>query len=255
MSTPKISIITVVYNAKELLSKTLDNIIAIDYPNKEIIVIDGGSTDGTKDVIISKSLDIQLWISEKDNGIYDAMNKGLRMATGDYIWYINAGDFVYSEDILNHIFKGKETYHDIYYGDTLVTDEDGNILGLRKKKPPIKLTTKSFLNGMVVCHQSFIAKKSILPPFDLNYKHSADYNQMILAVKSAKSTYKISSRIISIFTNGGHTSKYRIDGLKERYEIMKKQFGLLPTIVAHIGITLKSPLSHYRKASRRKLVK
>lgn len=246
MHNPKVSIITVVYNSKLPFEKTLENVIAIDYPNKEIIVIDGGSTDGTKQVLEQNSLHIDLWISEGDNGIYDAMNKALRIATGEYVWFINAGDAAYSPYVLENIFKGNEIHHDIYYGDTLVCREDGKTVGLRKKRLPKTLTPNALKDGMVVCHQSFIARRKLLKAFDLKYRHSADYDQMIKAVTAAKSILNVNG-ILSVFTLGGNTSKHRIAGLKERFTIMRKHFGLWATIVAHVKITLLAPFSHYRK--------
>lgn len=246
MHNPKVSIITVVYNSKLPLEKTLENIFAIDYPNKEIIVIDGGSTDGTKQVIEQNSLHIDQWISENDNGIYDAMNKALRIATGEYVWFINAGDTAYSPYILENIFKGNEIHHDIYYGDTLVCDEEDHILGLRKKRLPKVLTRNSLKNGMVVCHQSFIARRKLLKAFDLKYRHSADYDQMIKAVTAAKSIQNL-NEIVSVFTTGGNTSKHRIAGLKERFAIMRKHFGIWATIVAHLKIVVMAPFTRYRK--------
>lgn len=246
MDNPKVSVITVVYNSKDLFTRTLESIKNLKYSNKEVIVIDGGSTDGTKEVIERNSLYINTWISERDKGIYDAMNKALRLATGEYVWFINAGDYPFSPHILENIFKGREVYADIYYGETLIINDEGYILGLRKKKLPKKLTANAFLDGMVVCHQSFIAKKKILRPFDTRYKHSADYDQMIKAVKLAKSTYKVNGAV-SVFAEGGHTEKNRMAGLKERYRIMKHYFGTFRTIFAHITIALKSPFRHYRK--------
>ncbi|MEG1553525.1 MAG: glycosyltransferase family 2 protein [Rikenellaceae bacterium] len=246
MQNPKISIITVVYNSKLPFAKTLENIIGIDYPNKEIIVIDGGSTDGTKEVLEQNSIHIDLWLSEGDNGIYDAMNKALRIATGEYVWFINAGDLSYAPKVLENIFKGTEIYHDIYYGDTLVRSEDGKILGLRKKPLPKTLTPNSLKMGMVVCHQSFIARRKLLKAFDLKYRHSADYDQMIKAVRAARSIQNVNG-ILSVFTTGGYTSQHRIDGLKERFTIMRKQFGLWSAIASHIKIILCAPFMHYRK--------
>ncbi|MBE9487617.1 MAG: glycosyltransferase [Bacteroidetes bacterium] len=246
MILPKVSIITVVYNAKDLFEKTISNIISLKYPNKEIIVIDGGSTDGTKAILEENSLKIDIWISEPDNGIYDAMNKALRIATGEYVWFINAGDLAYSPYVLEDIFKGRDLCHDIYYGDTLIVNENNKVLGLRKKKLPKKLTKNSFLNGMVVCHQSFIARRKLLNAFDLKYRHSADYEQMIKAVRDSKSIYRIND-CLSIFMEGGHTSANRKAGLKERFEIMNRHFGLFKTIIAHIKITFKAPFSHYHK--------
>lgn len=249
MHNPKISIITVVYNSKLPFKKTLENIIAIHYPEKEIIVIDGGSTDGTKQILEQNSLHIDKWISESDNGIYDAMNKALRIATGEYVWFINAGDTAYSPYVLENIFKGNELLCDIYYGETLVCKENGKILGLRKKELPKTLTRNSLKRGMVVCHQSFIARRKLLKAFDLKYRHSADYDQMIKAVTAAKSIHRVNG-ILSVFTTGGNTSKHRVDGLKERFRIMRRHFGLYATIVAHIKIALQAPFSRYRSIKK-----
>ncbi|MEG1649871.1 MAG: glycosyltransferase family 2 protein, partial [Rikenellaceae bacterium] len=186
MLKPKVSIITVVYNAKEALEKTINNIRQIDYENLEYIIVDGGSTDGTKEVIEANSLWVTSWISQPDKGLYDAMNKGMRLATGAYVWFINAGDFVYSPDILKNIFAGYENYADIYYGDTVILSENGGTKGLRGKKLPKKLTLRSFKMGMVVCHQSFIVKKSIAPIYNLRYKYAADVDWVMECTRRAK---------------------------------------------------------------------
>ena len=103
---PRVSIITVVYNAAADLRLTLENLLQIKYENLELIVVDGGSTDGTRTVIEEFSLHIAHWVSEPDDGIYDAMNKGLRMSSGDYVWFVNAGDYAYDSHVLENIFKG-----------------------------------------------------------------------------------------------------------------------------------------------------
>lgn len=246
MDNIKISIIVVVYNSRDALRLTLRSIIEQRYSNKEIIVIDGNSTDGTKDVIIENSLDISMWVSEPDSGIYDAMNKGLMMATGDYVWYVNAGDFIYNEYTLENIFRGDDLDSDIYYGDTLIVNEKSEVLGLRKKRVPNALVWQDFRKGMVICHQSIIIKKEIVEKFDTTYKYSADYKWVIEAVKKSKSR-KNTKEIISIFSNGGATTQHRKESLNERYAIMKEFFGTFQTILSHIRFVGGLLAPKYRK--------
>ncbi|HIS34018.1 MAG TPA: glycosyltransferase [Candidatus Avirikenella pullistercoris] len=233
MIKPKISIITVVYNAKEELRATLQSLLELKYSNLEIVVVDGGSTDGTRQVIEEYSVNIAHWVSEKDGGIYDAMNKGLRMATGDYVWFINAGDSVYDPYVLESIFKGQEHYADVYYGDTLILDTDGTPLGLRRKRLPKRLTWHSLRRGMVVCHQSVIVKREIAPPYNLEYKYAADIEWVIEVLKKASEIQNTHS-ILSKFVKGGTSSVHRRESLQERYRIMKKYYGTSRTVLSHI---------------------
>ncbi|MFI3267105.1 MAG: glycosyltransferase family 2 protein [Rikenellaceae bacterium] len=246
MIRPKISIITVVYNAKDELKSTLENLKNIKYPEKEIIVIDGDSTDGTKDVIAEYALDITCFVSEPDNGIYDAMNKGLNLATGEYVWFVNAGDLVYSVDFLINTFDVQEIYADIYYGETLIISEDNKPLGLRKKRLPRKLKWQSFKKGMVVCHQSIIVKKSIAPKYDLSYKYAADVLWVLESLKRSKNIYN-TNQIVSIFREGGVSSINRKESLKERFRIMTQYFGHFQTIISHIMFAFDALKPKYRK--------
>ena len=246
MNLPKVSIIVVVYNAKEAFSATLRNLLAVCYADKEIIVVDGGSTDGTRQVIEAHALEIANWVSQPDKGIYDAMNKGLSMATGEYVWFINAGDFVYDPYILEKIFKGEEVFHDFYYGDTLVLGENGKVKGLWRKRLPRRLTWHSFRRGMVVCHQSVIVRRSIAPDFNLRYKYSADVEWVLLALKAAKSICNVRS-VVSVFVEGGATTRHRRESLKERYDIMRTYFGGSMTLLAHVGFLLAVLFPKYRK--------
>lgn len=101
---PRVSIITVTYNAESLLERTLQSVLSQRYADKEIVVVDGQSSDGTVAVIKRHAAAIQSWVSEPDKGIYDAMNKGVRMATGDWILFMNAGDTFASDDVLQRLF-------------------------------------------------------------------------------------------------------------------------------------------------------
>ncbi|MFC2104848.1 glycosyltransferase family 2 protein [Bacteroidota bacterium] len=227
----KISIITVVYNSVNLIERTIKSIIQQSYSNLEYIIIDGGSFDGTLDVIKKHEKDIQKWVSEPDNGLYDAMNKGINIANGEYILFINSGDKLFNNSTLENIFKAPDA--DIYYGDTIIINESNKELGPRRLRPPRQLSFKSLKKGMLVCHQSFIAKKEIVPPFDLRYSYSSDFDWIISIVNKSKSISN-TNLIISRFLEGGQTSNNVYKGLIERFNIMKKHYGLLSAIMHNL---------------------
>ena len=132
---PTFSIITITYNAVRLVEQTLLNVLSQSYPNIEYIVIDGGSTDGTVDIIRRYESGLAYWVSEPDKGIYDAMNKGLQKATGDYVWFINAGDTLCSSDTVQSVvsrLQKRKALPDIIYGETNIVDEERRSLGLRR---------------------------------------------------------------------------------------------------------------------------
>ena len=218
---------------------------AVDYPNLEVVVIDGGSKDSTGQVLEEFSTLVNYSVSEPDSGIYDAMNKGLGAATGEYVWFVNSGDTVYDGEILKKIFS-RGGMADIYYGETLIKSENGKILGLRKKPLPAKLTWHSFRKGMVVCHQSVIIKRSIAPQYDTGYRLAADVEWVLQSLKNAV-TIVNTGKILSVFVEGGASAKHRKTGLKERFGIMRRHFGLFPTLLSHAGFVLDSFKPRYRK--------
>ena len=236
-NTPKISIVTVVYNGAQTIEATIKSILDQSYKNIEYIIIDGNSSDGTQDIIKSYENSISKWISEPDKGIYDAMNKGIKLSTGDYIWFMNSGDEIADNIVLEEIISSNPN-SDIYYGDTIMIDSDGNEIGNRRLTPPEKLTWESFKKGMLVSHQSFIVKKNIIKQYNLTYKFSADFEWCLLALKKAKKTTN-THRILSKFLDGGITKQNIIPGLKERFRIMSRYYGLIPTCYNHIFIGIK----------------
>lgn len=233
---PKLSVITVVYNAESALLKTIKSVKSQTYKNIEYIIVDGGSSDHTLDVIKDNDSFITKWISEKDNGLYDAMNKGLAIATGDYILYLNAGDLFYRDDTVENIFKKGEA--DVYYGETVVIDERGKELGYRRLRAPKKLTWKSFRMGMLVCHQSIILKRNIVENYNLQYRYTADYDWVLRALKKANKIINVDF-VISKFEAGGYSSKNMKNSNVERFHIMKKYYGLLQTLFFHIIMTFR----------------
>ncbi|GHT55716.1 glycosyl transferase [Bacteroidia bacterium] len=250
------SIITVTYNAAQWLERTIQSIVNQNYPDIEYIIVDGGSTDGTLDIITNYKLRITKWISEPDKGLYDAMNKGLQLATGDYVWFINAGDRIYSPNtvqemvnLLKASLQVKPSMKNarptpplggwgVLYGETEISDSQGNSLGLRRLKAPEKLTWKSFKMGMLVSHQSFIVKREIAEPYDLKYRYAADIDWCIRCLKKANSILN-THQTLSWFLEAGFSAENRKASLKERYEIMCEYYGKIPTQIRHLWFAIR----------------
>ena len=158
---PRISIITICYNAASTITRTLRSVSAQTYPNIQYLIIDGASKDNTLELVRELAPEAEVY-SERDKGIYDAMNKGLDRATGDYVWYVNAGDALASpttvEDLVRATCTG-DSLPDVLYGDTRLIDAEDHDLGLRRLRPPHQLDWRSFRSGMLVCHQSTSAEK------------------------------------------------------------------------------------------------
>ena len=232
---PRISIITICYNASHTISRTLRSIQAQTYNDLEYLVIDGASRDNTLDLV--RTLAPRALVhSERDQGIYDAMNKGLSHATGDYIWFINAGDALPSPTTVEEIV-GEACLNgarpDIIYGDTRLIDSEGRDLGLRRLRPPHSLTWESFRDGMLVCHQAFIVRRAIAPKYNLRYRFSSDVDWCIRCLKVAKECTFI-PRPIALYLNEGTTTANHRASLIERFEVMSEHYGFLSTLLHHL---------------------
>jgi len=234
---PIVSIITVVFNGEKTLDATIKSIQNQNYENIEYIIVDGASKDATVEIIRSYKDVINKWISEPDKGIYDAMNKGIELASGDYLWFMNSGDEIYAPDTLTKVFQAND-FSDIYYGETMMIDDNGKEIGERRLKTPKELSWKSFKQGMLISHQSFIVKKNLVPPYNLKYRFSADFEWCLLAIKNAK-TVTNTHLFLSKFLDGGITKQNIISGLKERFRIMCEQYGIISTLYHHIFISVK----------------
>ncbi|MDR0769545.1 MAG: glycosyltransferase [Dysgonamonadaceae bacterium] len=252
------SIITVTRNAAQWIEKTIQSVLSQTCSNIEYIIIDGASTDKTIKIITDYELQIRSkcrfhWISEPDNGIYDAMNKGLKLATGDYVWFINAGDQIRHPttiQTINSQFLSINSHFSILYGETEISDLHGNSLGMRRLKAPERLTWKNFKMGMLVCHQSFIVKREIAEPYDLQYRHAADFEWCIRCMKRAKHIFN-THQTLSYFLEAGYSAKNRKASLKERYMIMCKYYGKIPTQIRHLWFAVRFCFAkmNYRIAS------
>ena len=234
---PKVSIITVVFNGEHVIERTIQSVAEQTYSNIEYIIIDGSSKDNTIEIIKKYSKNITFWLSEPDKGLYDAMNKGLRLATGDYVWFLNAGDKIFAPDTTEKIFHSAKNC-DIYYGETLIVDDSGNEIGTRRLKIPKQLSWKSFRKGMVVCHQSIIIKKQLVEPYNVYIKVASDFEWVLKALKKSK-TIKNTGIYICKFLDGGINKQKIPQGLKERFKIMVNQYGFIVTIASHVPIAIK----------------
>lgn len=234
------SIITVTYNAALLLERTIKSVLGQSGAGSiEHLIIDGGSTDGTVDIIKRYGANLAYWVSEPDKGLYHAMNKGLRQATGDYVWFMNAGDVIHSADVVEKLQQIVKTgYSDIIYGETNIVDRDGRFISERRLKAPVALTWKSFKMGMLVCHQSFIVKRKVAPLYDLKYRFSADFDWCIRSMKKA-TVISNANMIVSDYLEEGLTTSNRKASLKERFEIMKRNYGVVIVISLHVWFAIR----------------
>lgn len=237
---PLFSIITVTFNAEKLLERTMSSVFRQSYPDIEYIIIDGASQDGTLDIIKRHAGQLAYWVSEPDKGLYDAMNKGLRQASGDYVLFLNAGDTLQRPDTIAGIAEvvQKKQLPDILYGETDLVDREGRFIAHRRLKAPEQLNWKSFRTGMLVCHQAFIVKRTLAPLYDLKYHYSSDFDWCIRCMKMAGNIQNTHLRLIN-YLNEGLTASNRKRSLKERYRIMVSYYGRIPVFLLHFWFAIR----------------
>ena len=234
-----ISVITVCYNAAKELRHTLQSVASQTYPHIQYIVVDGASTDSSLELIKEYQTDIDLLISEPDSGIYDAMNKGIKVATGDYLCFMNAGDTFHSPTTLADLFAQiHRPLPDVIYGETNIVDESRNFLRPRRLKTPQQLTYQSFLSGMVVCHQSFYPRRALISYYNLTYRFSSDFDWCLNILAKATQTYN-SQMVLTDYLAEGTTTRNHRASLKERFRIMTHHYGWLKTFLAHFYFALR----------------
>ena len=237
---PKFSIITVTYNAGAVLEDTIQSVITQTYRNVEYIIVDGGSKDHTLDIINRYCVHIHTLVSEPDKGLYDAMNKGIRLATGDYLCFLNAGDELHEDDTLQlmvHSITGTEL-PDVLYGETAIVDEEGHFLRMRRLSAPEDLNWKSFKDGMLVCHQAFFPRRELAEPYDLRYRISADFDWCIRIMKKSHTLHNTHLTLIA-YLNEGMTTRNHRASLHERFRIMCRHYGYLSTLARHAWFALR----------------
>lgn len=254
------SIVTITYNADNVLGKTVDSVFFQTYPHVEHVIIDGASTDDTLQVAqdymqrsyaASNGHEIRI-VSEPDNGLYDAMNKGLRQVSGDYVLFLNAGDFFPDSEVLSNIARNvglegvsREKLPAVLYGNTDIVDNDGRFLRHRRLQPPANLSWRSFRHGMLVCHQAFYARLDIAKtvPYDCRYRFSADVDWCIRIMKEAEIRHLPLLNlhlVVANYTEEGQSTIHHRESLNERYQVMCHHYGMIPTIFMHLWFALRN---------------
>lgn len=229
---PKISVITVSYNCGNTIAKTMESVLSQDYPNIEYLIIDSCSNDGTHEVIEARMNDRIRLVIEKDQGIYDAMNKGFSQATGDIIYFLNCGDYLASNSIFHEIVAEFQSNPelDVVYGD-VIRYKNGNEMEKyeeeflkMERKTPLHLLTRC------ICHQGIFAKKSSydsLTPFNLKYQVYADLEWIVREVSLNKFTMRYINKIIAYYQEGGVSEQDISKNFPERLELTNKYFSAI----------------------------
>ena len=254
----KFTIITCTYQAEKEIERTLRSVLEQTYKDIEHLIVDGASTDATLPLAHTYVTESQaqnnghqvMVTSEPDKGLYDAMNKGLKHATGDYVLFLNAGDTFPSESTLTQVAacaKGTSVLPGVLYGDTDIVDNEGRFVRHRRLSPPKKLSWKSFMQGMVVCHQAFYARTDLAKqvPYQLKYRYSADVDWCIRVMKMAQKQGLPLCNVqivVANYLDGGMTEKNHKASLKERFRVMESHYGYLSTLFMHAWFAVRSVL-------------
>lgn len=255
----RFSIVTITYNAEQVLQRTLDSVCCQTYKGVEHLIVDGASKDGTLQMAqqykeqsdTSDNGHKVIIRSEPDRGIYDAMNKGLTQASGDYVVFLNAGDFFPGADTLEEIVHRCRLNEypaaerpGVLYGNTDIVDGEGRYLHPRRLQPPETLTWRSFRQGMLVCHQAFYARTDIAKntQYDTRYKYSADVDWCIRVMRE---TERMGlplcniNMVVANYTEEGATTRHHRESLRERYRVMASHYGQLSTFLMHCWFVVR----------------
>jgi glycosyltransferase involved in cell wall biosynthesis len=235
---PLFSIITIVYNGADLIEGTMQSVFNQTFKDYEYWIIDGSSSDATLTIVKEYAQRYPLscrWLSERDKGLYDAMNKGLRVAKGDFVLFLNAGDHLFEPTTLEHLAAFITPEVDVVYGETMLVNEARQKLGTRTdlthQKLPPQLTWRDMRFGMVVCHQSFLPRRAITP-FYIENNLTADIDWVIKCLKQSRKTVNANT-MIAAYLVGGVSKKRHRQSLKDRYWVLQKHFGFVPNLLAH----------------------
>jgi glycosyltransferase involved in cell wall biosynthesis len=239
------SIITIVYNGASLIEGTMQSVLNQTFTDFEYIIVDGASSDETMAIVEKLKTDTPLSIcsiSERDKGLYDAMNKGLKMAKGDFILFLNCGDRLLNDTVLEKVAGYIQSDTDVLYGETMLVDDARTHIGTRSdrtvQKLPNQLDWYAMRMGMVVCHQSFFASKSVTVPY-LEGNLAADIDWVIQCLKKSRGVVN-TQLIVSEYLMGGVSKKKHWQSLWDRYEVLKAHFGFLPNIFNHLLIVFRA---------------
>ena len=239
-TTPLISIITAVYNGSATIGETIKSISAQTFTNFEYIIIDGGSTDGTLDILRKHNDEIDYWVSAPDNGIYDAFNKGIDLAKGDWLYFIGADDRLFDNSVLEKVFS-KSIDSEFLYGNVFLEEEEEIVFG---KFLPKNLYMQN------ICQQAIFYNKRLfqrIGKFNLKYQLLADWDFNIKAfgLKSTKPYYL--DTVVAVYSIYGMSNNVcDIVFLADRERLFRETFGTLFFVRQKVFFTLKSVLNYIK---------
>lgn len=256
------TLVTITWNAADVLPVTLGSVLKQTYPGIEHIIVDGASTDKTLSLAsdykrqsdaAANGHSVRI-VSEPDKGIYDAMNKGIRLATGDYICFLNAGDSLPSPDTIATIVRNTgldetegrgEPMPAVLYGDTDIIDNEGRFLCHRRLAPPPRLTWRSFRHGMLVCHQAFYARTDLARQtlYNIMYRYSADVDWCIRIMRLASQLSLPlcnAHAVIALYRQEGTTTRNHRASLRERFTVMRRHYGIVTTAAMHAWFVVRA---------------
>ena len=250
----KLSIITINLNNREGLSKTIESVKAQTWKNFEHIIIDGASTDGSVDVIKKNQNGISFWMSEADKGIYDAHNKGILNAKGEYCLFLNSGDFLVNDFVLAEVFE-KNLATDIIYGDMLIDDGKGNVL---YGKSPDTLNL-SFLAYGVLWHSVTFIKRKLFDEYGLyetSYKIVADVDFFLKAIGVGKASFSYVPIAVSQFNTLGFGSDPKNALLLEKERELSRTTHLSQVLVETLKMIqeMQTELHMYKASNSFRLI-
>lgn len=250
----RITIITCTYNASAVLRPTLTSVLRQSHRDVEHIIIDGRSGDDTVALAeqykatsdLSHTGHRVVIVSEPDEGLYYAMNKGLTRATGRYLCFLNAGDRLPSADTLAAVAEAAEEGEaSVIYGETDIIDDAGRVTGHRRLRAPERLTWLSFRQGMLVCHQAFYALADIAcrTAYDMRYRVSADVDWCIRVMREGERRGLVTRnthRVLAHYLAGGMSAQRRRRSLAERFHTMRRHYGLMTTLAMHLWFAVRA---------------
>ena len=246
----RFSIITVSYNAGQTIEQAIRSVVFQTYDNVEYIIIDGMSTDNTVDIIKQYESDIFYWISEKDHGIYDAMNKGLEIATGDYVYFLGTDDCLFQENTIQLVAESLCDDVDVLSAGVYLVDEE---LKIERYIDGSFAEKKDRFNGAMIPHQGMFVRRDLFGSkrFDLEYKIASDYDFFLRLYLDPKIVFSFSKMVIAYYSSGG-ISTHSHETNKEYIDIMNK-YHLDTNIMFHVRRMFYTPWKQFVKEFLRRI--
>lgn len=218
MSRPRVSIITVCFNAEACIGKTLQSVASLAFQDYEHLIVDGKSADATLELVAREGTSRTRVVSEKDAGIFDAMNKGIDLAQGEFLWFLNAGDSILDGSFLQSLAWDR----DFYYGGVLITLNGREV---RRMMPSRFANPALSVFGQLACHQSMLVRKSKAVKYDLQYRFVSDYDWSVRILKRGDVRPSLVPAYWVDYELDGFSTRNAERCWEERVRVMRSQFG------------------------------